>query len=50
MASATASSYMGFISFIIYIFANILPNVAAVGSELFVYVAVLVTATTAISR
>ncbi len=38
------------VSFIIYIFANILPNVAAVGSELFVYVAVLVTATTAISH
>ncbi len=38
------------VGFIIYIFANILPNVATGGGRLFVYVGVLVTATTAISH
>ena len=38
------------VGFIIYIFANILPNVATGGARLFVYVGVLVTATTAISH
>ena len=38
------------VGFIIYIFANILPNVATSGTRLFVYIAVLVTATTAISH
>ena len=38
------------VSFIVYIFSNILPNVASTGMQLVVYVAVLVTATTAISH
>jgi hypothetical protein len=38
------------VGFIIYIFANILPNVATSGGRLFVYIGVLVTATTAISH
>ncbi|MCA9868545.1 MAG: hypothetical protein KC410_18805 [Anaerolineales bacterium] len=38
------------VAFIIYIFANILPGTSAVGDGLLVYVAVLVTATTAISH